>query len=82
MNSQEQRNNILKVYLDNILKPKKNEALELETKFGTIPGIKPITRIDYENVIKKIKSSGFILKDLFPTFIVRGIVVPLFETKP
>jgi hypothetical protein len=61
MNSQEQRNNILKVYLDNILKPKKNEALELETKFGTIPGIKPITRIDYENVIKKIKSSGFIL---------------------
>ena len=62
MNPQQQlRNSMLKVYLDNILKPKKNELLELETKFGTIPGIKPITRIDYENVIKKLKSSGFTL---------------------
>jgi hypothetical protein len=52
---------MLKVYLDNVLKPKKNELLELESKFGTIPGIKPITRIDYENVIKKLKSSGFTL---------------------
>ena len=62
MNPQQQlRNSMLKVYLDNILKPKKNELLELETKFGTIPGIKPITRIDYENVIKKLKSSRFTL---------------------
>ena len=62
MNPQQQlRNSMLKVYLDNILKPKKNELLELEAKFGTIPGIKPITRIDYENVIKKLKSSGFTL---------------------
>ncbi len=52
MNPQQQlRNSMLKAYLDNILKPKKNESLELETKFGTIPGIKPITRIDYEYVI-------------------------------
>ena len=62
MNPQQQlRNSMLKVYLDNVLKPKKNELLELESKFGTIPGIKPITRIDYENVIKKLKSSGFTL---------------------
>lgn len=31
---------------------------ELEVKFGT-KGIKQLTRIDYDNVIKKLKSSGF-----------------------
>ena len=31
---------------------------ELEVKFGT-KGIKPITRNDYDNVVKKLKSSGF-----------------------
>jgi hypothetical protein len=31
---------------------------ELEVKFGT-KGIKPLTRNDYDNVVKKLKSSGF-----------------------
>ena len=31
---------------------------ELEVKFGT-KGIRPLTRNDYDNVIKKLKSSGF-----------------------
>ena len=31
---------------------------EMEAKFGT-RGIKPITKIDYDNVVKKIKASGF-----------------------
>ena len=31
---------------------------ELEVKFGT-KGIKQLTRNDYDNVIKKLKSSGF-----------------------
>jgi mRNA (guanine-N7-)-methyltransferase len=31
---------------------------ELEVKFGT-RGVKPLTKIDYDNVIKKIKSLGF-----------------------
>ena len=31
---------------------------ELEVKFGT-KGIKPLTRNDYDNVIKKLKSLGF-----------------------
>ena len=31
---------------------------ELEVKFGT-KGIKPLTRTDYDNVIKKLKSMGF-----------------------
>ncbi len=54
-------NQMLETYLDNVLKQhKKNESLELEAKFGT-KGIKPITRIDYDNVVKKLKSSGFTL---------------------
>lgn len=32
---------------------------EMEAKFGT-KGIKPITKIDYDNVVKKLLSSGFI----------------------
>ena len=52
-------NNMLKTYLENVLRSsRKTEALELEAKFGT-KGIKPIMRIDYDNVIKKLKSSGF-----------------------
>jgi len=37
--------------------PRKNN--ELEVRFGT-RGIKPLTKIDYDNVIRKLKSLGFI----------------------
>ena len=50
--------NLLKSYLDNYNKTDDNESLELEVKFGT-KDRKKITRIDYENVIKKLLSSGF-----------------------
>ena len=36
----------------------KQSTYELEVKFGT-KGIKPLTRNDYDNVIKKLKSLGF-----------------------
>jgi hypothetical protein len=35
-----------------------NKFNELEVKFGT-KGIKPLTKIDYDNVIRKLKSLGF-----------------------
>ena len=35
-----------------------NKNNELEVRFGT-KGIRPLTKIDYDNVIKKIKSLGF-----------------------
>ena len=38
--------------------PNPSSVYELEAKFGT-RGIKQITKIDYDNVIKKIKSVGF-----------------------
>jgi len=38
--------------------PFENKIAELEIRFGT-KGIKPLTKNDYDNVIKKLKSSGF-----------------------
>ena len=35
-----------------------NKNNELEVRFGT-RGIKPLTKIDYDNVIRKLKSLGF-----------------------
>ena len=60
--NQEQLDNMLQVYLDNVLRRNTNEALELESKFGT-RGIKHITRIDYDNVIQKLLSYGFQMKN-------------------
>ena len=40
------------------LTPSQNSVYEMEAKFGT-KGIKQITKIDYDNVIKKLKSLGF-----------------------
>ncbi len=60
---QPQLNIMFKTYLENVLRTsKKNEMFELEAKFGT-RGIKPIMRIDYDNVIKKLKSSGFTMNN-------------------
>jgi len=54
-------NNILKIYLDDILrKTNDNETLELEASFGT-RGVQKITKINYDNVIRTLKSTGFVL---------------------
>ena len=50
---------IIKIYLDNISRTSENEELELEFKFGTKGN--NITRIEQQNVIKKLLSSGFIM---------------------
>ncbi len=51
-------NNLLKLYLSNVTKEAVDEELELEVKFGTF-GIKSISRINYDNIIKKLLASGF-----------------------
>lgn len=48
---------LYKVYLRNVTKVTPNEELELEVKFGTIGTA--LTRINYDNVMKKLLSSGF-----------------------
>ena len=45
--------NLVKTYYDN------NHNGELEVKFGT-KGIKSITKNNYDNVVRKLKSSGFV----------------------
>ena len=52
---QDELNLLLDAYLENILK---ELHPELEVRFGT-KGIKPISRIDYENVIQKLLSLDF-----------------------
>ena len=56
--SERDLHDLYKLYLHNVTKVSANEELELEIKFGTL-GIKNITRINYDNVLKKLLSSGF-----------------------
>jgi hypothetical protein len=56
--SKQQLTDLLKTYLDNISRTSSDDELELEVKFGT-KGVKRISRIDYENVIKILISNGF-----------------------
>jgi hypothetical protein len=48
----------LQEYLAGLYKTDENEEMEMEVRFGT-RGIKPITRNDYDNVIRKLLSNGF-----------------------
>ena len=50
---------ILKTYLDNISRGGREGLSEMEVRFGTARGMKPITRIEYENVIKRFVAAGF-----------------------
>ena len=56
-NPKEMFNIMTQKYLDNILK-KEDGVSELEVKFGT-RGVKEITKDDFDNVVKKLLSSGF-----------------------
>lgn len=56
---QEQFHNIINKYLENVTNIS-DGAPELEIRFGT-RGKKAISKIDFDNVIKKLKSSGFIM---------------------
>ena len=53
-------NDMLKIYLDNahVVASTRDNSLEMEVKFGT-KNIKRITKIDYDNVIQYLLSSGF-----------------------
>ena len=59
LNSQQQFDDIIKNYLDKQQIVSSDGKPELEIKFGT-KGVKSISLIDFNNVIKKLKSSNFI----------------------
>ena len=50
------------MYLNNLTKVSADQELELEVKFGTL-GIKPISKINFDNIMKKLLSSGFIVEN-------------------
>tara|TARA_B110000967_G_scaffold208655_1_gene261606 strand:+ start:4442 stop:7792 length:3351 start_codon:yes stop_codon:yes gene_type:complete len=54
---QKQFDNIINLYLDNVTNSMDGES-ELEVRFGT-RGIKPITKMDYDNIIQTLVSSNF-----------------------
>ena len=57
--SQSQFENLVKLYWGNNPYVKDiNKNNELEVRFGT-RGIKPLSKIDYDKVIRKLKSFGF-----------------------
>jgi hypothetical protein len=62
LNSQQQFDNIVNKYLENVSRLG-DGVPEFEIRFGT-RGIKPISKIDFDNVIQKLKSSGFELLDV------------------
>ena len=50
---------ILKTYLDNMERGGRGGTSEMEVRFGTAKGMTPISRIEYENVVKRFVSAGF-----------------------
>jgi hypothetical protein len=68
---QVQLDNLVKLFWGNnpyVKDVKKNN--ELEVRFGT-RGIKPLTKIDYDNVIRKLKSLGFTSENEKGTYMLR-----------
>ena len=55
---QDNLNNLLKIYLDNIFAVSEDTELEFEVRFGT-RNINKITKIDYNNVIQVLLGHGF-----------------------
>ena len=50
---------ILNVYLLNIQRGGREGTSEMEVRFGTARGMKPVSRIEYDNVVKRLLSAGF-----------------------
>lgn len=61
LNSQQQFDTIIDKYLENVTNTSVDGTPELEIRFGT-RGVNPISKIDFDNVIQKLKSVGFILE--------------------
>ena len=53
---------LLELYLKNVVKDSPTEEIELEIKYGTY-GVKPISKISFNNTIQTLLSHGFEIKD-------------------
>ena len=59
LSPQKQLDELLKIYLDNVIKHSKQGQLELEVRFGTARGMKPIQKQNYDDVVQRLLSAGF-----------------------
>ena len=62
LNTQKEFSNIVDSYLENVKDSKKYPHLELEARFAT-RNVKQVTKIDFDNVIKRLKSCGYIIQN-------------------
>ena len=51
--------NMLNIYLDNLIGLDQSNVPEMEIRFGTARQMKPISRLEYDNVIKRLLSNKF-----------------------
>ena len=51
--------NMLSIYLNNLIGIDQTDVPEMEIRFGTARQMKPISRLEYDNVIKRLLSNQF-----------------------
>ena len=51
--------NMLSIYLNNLIGLDQTSVPEMEIRFGTARNMKPISRLEYDNVIKRLLSNQF-----------------------
>jgi len=57
-NPQKKMERMVAVFIDTVSSDARSTNVELEARFGT-RGVKPITKIDYDNVVRRLISSGY-----------------------
>lgn len=57
-NPQKKMERMVAVFIDTVNSDARSSNIELEARFGT-RGVKPITKIDYDNVVRRLISSGY-----------------------
>lgn len=60
---QQTLDNLTKLYLENVFRNARDGVAEMEVRFGTGRGMKRITKIQQDNIIKKLLSVGFVLQN-------------------
>ena len=59
---QQTLDNLTKLYLENVFRNVRDGVAEMEVRFGTGRGMKRITKIQQDNIIKKLLSEGFYIQ--------------------
>ena len=60
---QQTLDNLATIYLENVFRGGRDGVSEMEVRFGTGRGMRRVTKIQQDNIIKKLLSAGFMLLD-------------------